>query len=110
MNHHDHLVVYIVGYNIFIHQKVDADFSRIIDRIPKILLHFVSILQTCRHKTAIGIFCYTKNNDTAITICHGRISLPKAIGQPAFGFFDFQAVVFAIIIKLLYIKLFHKIT
>ena len=108
MNCHDHIIVNIVCYNIFIHQKVGADFCRIIDCIPKILLHSICILQASRNKTAIFFFSYAKNDDTAIAICHGRISLPKTIRQAAFCFFDFQAVIFTIFVKFLYIKLFHK--
>lgn len=52
----------------------------------------------------VGHFVDTEEDDTAVGVGEGRVGLPDAVGQSAFGFFCFYAVVFLVFSKDFYVQ------
>ena len=64
------------SFYIIIFQKIYTHFLTIIKSIPKILLKLCCIFQPCCMPITIFILFHPKNNNSAIAIGKGRISIP----------------------------------
>ena len=83
-------------------------FLCVIDCVPEIFPEFFHILKSSGDQAAVTFFIYTQKDNSAVTVCHGRISVPQTVWKAIFCPFDFQSVVFPVLIKFSDIK-FHWI-
>ena len=100
-NHNDILIVTnFIGLHIIFRQQINAYLLGIVHIIPKFLAKLRCILETGSSPTTIFVFFDTKNDNSTIAVCKGRICVPQRNRQTTFCFFHFSSVVFSVFIKL----------
>ena len=79
INHHNNIFVVadFIGLHTIFCQKIDIYLLRIVYVIPKFLAKLRRILKTGSFPTAIFFFFNSKDNNTAIAVCKGRICVPQ---------------------------------
>ena len=85
---------------VVIGKDINVDLIGIIDDIPEFIYELLGIGQVDRVESFVLVLFYSEKDDTAKSICKGRICLPYAVRQPAQCFFCLYTIVFSVFFKI----------
>ena len=69
-------VKFVCGHVLFC-QQTRAGFIGVVKKIPKLLLHLINIINSCRIPRLVRTFLHAKENASALCIGEGGIGFPE---------------------------------
>ena len=84
----------MANHHIVIAQHDGTDLRRIMHRIPKILHHFPSVIDSSDIQRMIFMLGHAKQNQPTFGVGKRTICFPQTVRQPTFGALRFQTVTF----------------
>ena len=97
---HNAVAVHLLDKYVLGREHIYAGLVRIIENIPELLDELLRVRQVYRMKGLIWHLLHTQQDDAAVGVGEGRVSLPDTLWQSTQGFLCLNAVILPVLLNI----------